>query len=76
MNTFNLTTKGWVKNTSVLEICFQITIYDNKSPFQRLILLGHFTIMSQPIKVDFFNCANIFLVVVLVRLPVLRCAVG
>ena len=24
-----------------------------------------------PIKVDFFNCCNIFLVVVLVRLPVL-----
>ena len=29
--------------------------------------------MSQPIKVDFFNCTNIFLVVVLVRLPVLWC---
>ena len=28
------------------------------------------------IKVDFFNCANIFVVVVLVRLPVLHCAVG
>jgi hypothetical protein len=27
--------------------------------------------MSQPNKVDFFNCANIFLVVVLVRFPVL-----
>ena len=34
--------------------------------------LGKFTIMSQPIKVDLFlglNCANIFSVVVLVRLP-------
>ena len=34
--------------------------------------LGKFTIMSQPIKVDFFICANQFLVVVSVRLPVLR----
>ena len=33
-------------------------------------------IMSQPIKVDIFNCANICLVVVLVRLPMLHCAVG